>query len=519
MTNHIILPRDWVDSFLVSLCLPSDSSIKLDLVTYGDKDGSDDVRRYTDFRKLICEADPNVKLPFIEETRHLSLPDINSLTPGCNTLLPESYQLAESFFSDSKIEDGDSIIILADSQLWIGVAFHLLSSNRQFRNLSLLIPYDENHEETMVNLLLLKNYLESRLKIEIVDFGKNNDLALCSLAVAGCSIPFSPGIFLRKLPNKSIYVTANELPSNTTAISLNNLKQLQFNLESALKNPTFLKKSKTERSFSDFLYPIDSFLNLTDKILLSRKLTFRFEAAPSDCSGKINKVKSQPDGKSSNFYCLNALAHILPLSLVSSPLFLSQDTERPEINNIENINVDENFNFSLLINPFVCSQITFNAFKNREGESSAKIRSACLDLWEISMENLIENVETSIKVTELTRKENSKTWKLYSSLPYSEIPLNQKAIFNVAFSKGISGFTSPETGFAVCYISGVNVKELKERSLEFKRFIYSYVNLLDGFSPEFKGYVSDNCETDEIADSTGNFFQSYPPLRKHIPIY
>lgn len=533
MTYHLLLPQRMVNPLLAQLAIPNTKNLNIHLWVYEGKTAAvkKEIDIYRAFRKDVKETDSCFNLPLIEEVRDIKIEEkIENVTLGFNNLLYQALEIYNINFRNN-IEEGDKIALIGEGQLLIGVAYYLLKNKGNLISLELILPLEEDETTTLENILLLEG--KGNLRIDLIRHDRGYNLMATGIAMVSIYENLTTGVYVHEGgPKDVLYLTDQEMDVKTPVNSIANLKQLEANLKVALDSDKFQKNNKVGGAFREYLKNINAYLKNIENYLFSIRNIYRSDFKRSDMSGKINKLSITEKGRSSKYYCQNAFSKIMKMSFTKGMDF-SLKGEKTEIKKLlEEGMASSLVNFSDILNPFLSARETKDAFSN-EGEKGFKLRSACLDVWERVYENVFRKKSNKleakdyIKVEELTKQDNKESWNLYSDLPDSNASMNVAAIFNVEIIEmdvneiitQIQAFTTPTTGFAVSIKKGHSCRELKERSKEFKQFLYDYIKETGGFCQEFINYVSDNCSTEDLSEEKKSFFEKYPQFGQHIPIY
>ena len=165
-------------------------------------------------------------------------------------------------------------------------------------------------------------------------------------------------------------------------------------------------------------------------------------------------------------------------------------------------------------------------------------RSTCLDLWELFFDKQVFIGPAFEIREELVSKVLTPSEKKLLAYSYVGRTIIEQDVYYYVTDKDrtFSAYTSPLTGFCFSeynhcsfaiasrrYLSdeAADVRDLKDRSIEFQQFIYSYVNMnRKQFSDSFKEYVNHQIKKNlAIIQSRGvDIIRMYSQYRTHIGI-
>ena len=166
-------------------------------------------------------------------------------------------------------------------------------------------------------------------------------------------------------------------------------------------------------------------------------------------------------------------------------------------------------------------------------------RSICLDLWEMLFVNDKRFVDSFFEIKEciISKEQNSIEKELLAFSEVGRMIIDADVFYYVRGKKQtFLAYTSPLTGFCVSeyadcpveinshyYLSNKfdDVYELKDRSVKFQQFLYSYINMRKNmFSDNFKNYIENQIERNKaLIQSKGNdIIKLFPQYREHIPL-
>lgn len=516
MNSHLILPSSMVKPFILHLLHRTTLDSDLTVWIYGDNIPVSDIEDYIALHKILSELMGADVMKGINEISKLEIPDKYCITtPGLSSILGIADKIVTEQLAP-KISPEDEIIITGTSQLGLGIALAFKYHNIVRKSPRVVTTIDIKSSTSLENIKLLFDEYSGNIRIDVVNVEKAKDILTVARAIEAIEPPDEPnGVYITKIDRNAFYYRDSDLPTPVTGISMRTLMQLRHNLTIAKTNQKFLKKIRAERSFPNFyqLRILEKSLDNLENYLIMVRNEIRSEFVPMDMTKELISIPSQPDGFSSEYYCKIALKHILNSSF--EVLDIVNEGCGALKMSIPEIDIKE-INFKEAINPFSIAEATLQSFRNPT-KSNIELRSRCLDMWEVFMN---ESHPSEINVDEIRTIDGKSKWDIYRTLPYSEVLISQKALYKINVDDECIAITSPYTGFAVMNNNNISdFRELSERSIELKQFIYDYVMNIPGFSDEFKEYVTDNCKTKELSDTDKNLFTKYPHLGRKIPIY
>ena len=169
-------------------------------------------------------------------------------------------------------------------------------------------------------------------------------------------------------------------------------------------------------------------------------------------------------------------------------------------------------------------------------DSAKKMRSFCLDLWEMFFMSAKTDVERVLRIDEhrlpLDTDMQASVAIMHTEL--GKMLAEQRLMYTVTdrSSGKCIAYSSPLTGFALNmhivrplfvgdkpFLQSGEVTELAGRTHELQAFIYNYIRCIGGFSVEFTDYVNRQLSTSLKHDEASrgrNLFKIYAQFGKHV---
>lgn len=159
-----------------------------------------------------------------------------------------------------------------------------------------------------------------------------------------------------------------------------------------------------------------------------------------------------------------------------------------------------------------------------------RVRSVCLNIWELFFLQKKSDILNLYKVEELTTESlSAETYLKLQTTNVGKLIIEDKIYFKIQYAGNSRelAMSSPLTGFAVVDINSAietntEPADLCERSIELQSFLFNYTRCIGGFSKEFLFYIDSQMDEKKktIEEGRGsNIFTLYPQFRKHIALH
>lgn len=489
MTNHVILPAAMVKPLLLHMFHKPTIDADVKLWVYGGKDDGEALRNYHNYHKSIMMIDATYPLITIGQCEYIEETAARGSHSGFSTLEDRAKELVDKNFK-SAIMKIDRVNIIADTEYWLAVAAMFKSCDIIDSAPRVIANIKTDSAEARENLKYLFGIYNGAIRIDLIDAtSKNCDLLCAARTVEAMEPPEeSNGIYLTKEKSFQLYATECHLPTPVTGTSISFIKQLGRTLADAAREEKFLKLTRTQGiySTSETVKCLQKSLEYFDKYLHGLQARFKSTYQTESYSRQMSRVDEAAPGLGVNTYVKLALKILISMCINNiKNVDLGTDAEEYEIDEEQ----ERVPNLELCIDPNLGYRLMDRAFSGAGGEQAARLRSACMDVWEA----LYRCDDRELQIAEyLIEEPDQAQYKI-------ERPGEWTAI------------TTNSTGFAVNSLQEREIKELRERDKDFKCFLYGYVMIVGGFSEGFKNYVSRNCGSNEVYNPEG-FHAKYPEI-------
>lgn len=540
-------------------CMPKEKRIRFVIVGCDDDHLlSEDVKRYTDVRNQIGDTGKWPRMPEFLSPLFLNGTDIGDnyfFEVYSSKQRQWLYFSAFSKFDYSELGDDDRFVVVSSTEDVCTLSLHdalvaqpwMERFRKSVQNVCVVV-YEEGCEtHRKANAFRAYRWLNGSTTvftgIREDAYRKGMTLMETIATVVNANYGLLSGIPSHQ---ESITYTPDDLPSQYVRESIIRMKMLydirevtssgKYDLEKWRKGFDIGSKNgpwKSGMPFNAVNDLLDMFKEFIQKIP-SDHFTFPKEDA-STISSRLNKMSSpmlkgltQHDKRIIQMEPLLELASSISSSAISVPGYI----ESPHIEAINEV-----FTMALVSGtpsptaPWGIMSLAFSK-KCLGLQEAARLRSACLDLWELFYRHPKSEISKVVEVVEYNLETINKDIKhVLEQTDKGKKLMQERWLFKIrgkdflAWSSSFTGFALNRLPLSTLSIGGFNyfstIRELGQRDTDIQDFIFKYVNSVDGFGEDFKLYVNEQIPLSlrNKAQSQGkNLYKLYPRFRYHIGV-